>query len=103
MFKRTIISASIFGMAAMAPPAMAQFSQCAPRDMLVAELTAKYGELPSAGGLRSEQHMMEIWAAPDTGSWTALMTTAEGISCIMATGTNWHQEKRLEVVNDIPS
>lgn len=103
MFKRLMLGVSVFGMLALAPPAMAQPQNCGPRDLLVAQLTKKYGEVPAAGGLRSASQMMEIWAAPETGSWTALVTTAEGISCILASGTHWHQEKIEAALKDVPS
>ncbi len=103
MFKRTLTGITIFGTLALAPPVLAQGTACAPRDAVVSRLATKYGEVLAAGGLRNAGQLVEIWAAPDTGHWTALVTTPEGISCILAAGTDWHQEKRLEVVKDIPS
>ncbi|MEM1386855.1 MAG: hypothetical protein AAF748_12950 [Pseudomonadota bacterium] len=103
MFKRIVLGVSILGMTAMASPVLAQFSQCAPREKMVETLASKYGEVLAAGGLRGEKHVVEIWAAPDTGSWTAIVTTAQGISCVMASGTHWHQEKRVAKVLDVPS
>lgn len=72
--------------------AFAQAS-CAPRDKLIERLATGYGEALAAGGLQSEQRMIEVYAAPDTGTWTVLMTQANGVACIMASGTNWHQQE----------
>jgi len=101
MFKYA--SAILLGTLGTTTAALAQADHCAPRAVLIEQLKVKYGEIPAAGGLRSRSQMMEIWAAPETGSWTALVTTAEGISCIVATGTHWHQEKLKAAVVDIPS
>lgn len=59
--------------------------------MVVERLTDRYGETLAAGGLRSDNHLLEVWAAVDTGTWTVLMTRADGIACVLATGTDWHQ------------
>ena len=92
MFKRLVHSAFVFGMVALAPPALAQ-TYCAARDDIVASLGETYSEAPAAGGLISERRLLEIWAAPQTGTWTVLMTDAQGQSCILASGTDWHQQR----------
>ena len=68
-------------------------ASCAPRDSLIERLASGYGEALAAGGLQSETRVIEIYAAPETGTWTVVMTQADGLSCIMASGTNWHQKE----------
>ena len=102
MFKRLIHGGMIFGMTALAPPALAQ-TACAPREHIIAQLDARYGEMATAGGLQSSTQMVEIWTAPDTGSWTILVTTAAGVSCVLASGTHWHQQVPRLAAEDSPS
>ena len=94
MFIRNFTAGAIIAAAALAPPAQAQ-ANCAMRDTIVERLEAKYGETLTGGGLRSETQVVEVWAAEETGTWTVLMTRADGISCIMASGTNWQQNESV--------
>ena len=83
-------------------PAHAQ-ANCAPRDMVLERLKAGYGETLTAGGLRSQSQVLEVWAATETGTWTVLVTTAEGMTCVLATGTNWHQNAPEAAAKGVPS
>ncbi len=78
------------GMAITSAPAWA--AQCAKRDMVVEKLQNKYSEQLTAGGLHSARNnsaMVEVWASPETGTFTVMLTNANGVSCIMASGTDW--------------
>jgi len=92
MFKRLFAIALTFGMAATAPPAFAR--NCADRDDLVTKLQDSYSEELAFGGLqktRGAQSVMEVWTSKETGSYTVLMTHANGISCIVAVGTDFFE------------
>lgn len=78
-------------------------ASCAPRDKLIERLETGYGEALAAGGLQSETRVVEVYASPDTGTWTVLMTNAEGLACIMASGTDWHQQDELGSVKGVKS
>ena len=82
-------------------PAYAQ-ANCAPREAIIDRLKTMYGESLAAGGLQSAAQMIEVWTAPETGSWTILMTRADGKACVMATGTNWHQQSPVQVSSGTP-
>ncbi len=90
MFKRLFAAGLVFGAAALAPPLEAQTRSCALRDTLVASLEARFDERRVAVGLQSPTQLLEILAAPETGTWTALLTDPNGVSCIVASGTHWH-------------
>ena len=96
MFKRLISGAVLFGMAAAAPPVLAQGMQCAARDRVVERLESKYTEVLTAGGLQGattgRTTLVEVWASEKTGTFTVIMTNPQGVSCIIAAGTDWHQE-----------
>ncbi len=99
MFKRIATAALIFGMAATAPPALAQ-SACAPRDKIVSQLTDKYGEVSHGVGLQSGTKLVEVWSSKRTGSWSILVTHASGLSCILATGKNWTPNPKFALAGD---
>ncbi len=85
---------------AMTPAMLQAQSNCAARDKVVDRLSGKYGEAFSGGGLRNEESIYEVWHSEEKGTWTILMTRADGISCIMASGTNWRDG--LKVPAGIP-
>ena len=93
MFKRLLGLSLLFGMAATAPPVWAA-PNCGLRDSVIQGLESKYSEQLTVGGLqnlRETQAVMEIWASPDTGTFTVLLTSANGISCIVAAGTDFFE------------
>jgi hypothetical protein len=94
MFKRIFSAALVFGAAAMAPPALAQTSTCLPRETLVQNLQANYGERLTGGGLQSALQVIEVWSSDETGSFTVFVTRADGVACIIAAGQNWHNSLR---------
>ncbi len=59
---------------------------CAPRDVVVERLAEKYGESRQSIGLGGNNSLVEVFASPDTGSWTITMTMPNGVTCLMATG-----------------
>ncbi|TMV07226.1 hypothetical protein FGK63_14075 [Ruegeria sediminis] len=92
MFKRLFGIALAFGMAATAPPASA--ASCAARDSVVSKLQDKYSEQLTFGGLQSirgAKSVMEVWSSKETGTYTILLTHANGISCIVAAGTDFFE------------
>ena len=89
MFKRLMTAGLLFGMAATAPPAFA--ANCAMRDDVVKRLTAQYSETLTAGGLTgSSTTLVEVWTSPETGTFTVILTSPQGLSCVVAAGTDWH-------------
>jgi hypothetical protein len=77
--------------ALMSLPAHAQMQNCAPRDVVIERLASKYGEVFSGGGMQSGTAVFEVWTSAEDGTWTILMTHANGRSCVMAAGTNWRE------------
>lgn len=88
MFKHILGGAVIFGMAASAPPVHAQ-PACGERGKITTSLTERFGEAHVGGGLQSGTQMIEVWTSAETGSFTILLTRADGISCIVSTGKHW--------------
>lgn len=74
---------------------IAQTTNCAQRQLVIEKLEVGYGEAFAGGGLQNAQHIFEVWFSQEKGTWTILMTRADGVSCIMASGTNWREGELL--------
>lgn len=68
----------------------AHAESCGVRDVMIERLKNTYQEELAGGGIHDGKAVVEVWASEVTGSFTVLSTDANGRSCIMATGTNWH-------------
>jgi hypothetical protein len=72
-----------------AAPAWAQ-TQCLPREVVARGLAEKYGERLIARGLTDPRgQKFEIFVAPDTGTWSAVVTWPSGQSCWIGSGDGW--------------
>lgn len=83
------LGALAIGLIATASTASAS---CGAREVLIQGLESKYSEKLAARGLQQNARgsaIVEIWASEDSGTFTVLMTNANGQSCIMASGTHW--------------
>jgi len=74
-----------------ASPVAAQIA-CGERNSVVRNLGEKYGEVRRGAGLADSTAIFEIWASEDTGTWTILRTTPNGMACIMAVGEGWQDD-----------
>ncbi|WP_293575011.1 hypothetical protein [Phaeobacter sp.] len=92
MFKRLVSTSLVFGMLATAPPAHA--SGCIQRDTLVERLETSYAERLTAGGFQQSRPVstvVELWASEATGTFTIVVSHPNGLSCIVASGTDFFQ------------
>lgn len=109
MSMRQTIMTGVFGLglAALAAiaPAQAQSPQpnCGLRTQIVEVLSQKYQERHQASGLQNAAAMVEVWASDTTGSWTILITRADGVSCIVASGQSWQEYEAVRLVEELPS
>ncbi len=74
--------------------AYANQTSCAKRGDVIAELNSRYGESPQSTGLMPNGHMLETFAHQQTGTWTILITTPEGTSCMIASGSAYESLKK---------
>jgi hypothetical protein len=101
-------AAKIFNLAALTAAAVifilttqagAQTAQnCGPRETVVARLAQGYGETQHALGIGSNNTMIEVYASPQSGSWTILVTLPTGHSCLIASGQSFES-----VVETLPA
>lgn len=67
---------------------VAEAAQCGKADQVIAFLGKKYAEKVVGMGLVGTKGFMQLFVA-DAGTWTVLLTTPEGISCIIAAGDSY--------------
>ena len=70
-------------------PAFAQ-AACGDRTPLARQLETAHKEVQQAIGLSSDGRVIEVFASA-SGSWTVLMTSPNGLTCVVATGEAWEQ------------
>lgn len=94
--KGLLIFAGILLMFPVFTSGQAASATCGDRTTLLKALHEKYKESPRALGLASSgKAMFEVYTS-ENGTWTILMTTAKGVTCVMAAGHSW--QEALEVV-----
>lgn len=91
---RKAISVSAFGavslvsIAALTSPAQAQQAMlCGLRDDMGQMLDQRFGEQPQAAGIVGDR-IVELLVS-QTGSWTILITSADGRACVVTGGEDW--------------
>ncbi len=75
-------------------PASAQGAPaaCGARDGLLSQLAQKYGEVPVAIGVTGGVGggaLIELLTAKDGLTWTLILTSPQGLSCLIASGEGW--------------
>jgi len=87
MLRRVRFAAMILFVALTAGPAGA-VELCGSRSDFVALLKDNFSEIVVAQGLSSKGHLVEVLVSP-AGSWTILLSRADGISCLVDEGDPW--------------
>ena len=76
-----------------ASPAAGHGITCIDRDTVIEQLDRKYQEAPIAAGVTNSGGLMEILTTSDGSTWTIIMTTPQGMSCLVAAGNGWRTLK----------
>lgn len=79
--------------------AMAQ-GRCSDRRELLDHLGAKYKEGTVATGLMADGRLLEVLAAEDGKTWSIILSTAQGTSCLVAAGESWQLMRLKKLVSD---
>ena len=96
--KSALTTLFVLGYAAFATLADAQTQTlnpqalCGKRAEIVQQLGKKYGETRRSLGLSQGRGVVELFASEETGSWTILLTSPQGTSCMMAAGEAFQVE-----------
>lgn len=70
----------------------AEAAVCMKHDYLVSFLSEKHSEAPRALGLVADRGLMEVYVS-HSGTWTIVMTTTQGVACIIAAGDTWEEQE----------
>ena len=89
MRKAVLSSALIVAVASFSLPTHAQMI-CGLRDDMGKMLDQRFSEQPKAAGLAGEQ-IVELLVS-ENGSWTILVTSADGRSCVVTGGEEWTEK-----------
>jgi hypothetical protein len=86
------------GFAFLASTAMAQAQpQCNERDNVLELLAKKYKETPIAAGVTNTGGLVEVLTDHRSGTWTIIVTTPQGMSCLVAAGEGWRNMERISL------
>lgn len=72
-------------------PAISAGPPCEERGKLVAQLAEKYKETSVAIGLASNGKLIEVLTNASGETWTIIVTSPQGKSCLIATGQDWRK------------
>lgn len=67
-------------------PTRSEESACAPRATVVKRLAEEFGETRQSIGLGANNAVVEVFASPESGTWTITVTLADGTTCLVASG-----------------
>lgn len=67
----------------------AQAAECGSRDLIIKQLGKQFAEERRATGMMRRSGVMEIYVSKEKGTWTVLLTTPRGRTCIVAAGEMW--------------
>ena len=81
------LPAGLAALLGLAAPAAAQ-ERCGPRAEVIEMLGEDYEETRRGVGLAGSTQVVEVFASA-AGSWTVLVTDAQGRSCLVASGHEW--------------
>ena len=82
--------AAVVAMIVGASQAQAQGQpQCAPRAIVLDHLAENFGESRQSIGMSEQGRVMEVFASPETGSWTVTITLPNGMTCLVAAGESF--------------
>jgi hypothetical protein len=62
---------------------------CEQRNKLVQKLAKKYQETSVAIGVGNDGKLVEVLSNDNGGTWTIIVTSPAGVSCLVAAGEGW--------------
>jgi hypothetical protein len=87
MWKSLILAAALAGFASTA--SASEQPQCNDRKNVLDLLSSKYKESPIALGVTNSGGLVEVLSNAKGGTWTIIVTTPQGVSCLVAAGEGW--------------
>ena len=87
----------VLSFAFVATAASAQQPQCNERERVLELLAKKYKESPVAAGVTNTGGLVEVLTDGKGGTWTIIVTTPQGMSCLVAAGEGWRSMQQVAV------
>lgn len=97
-FTRSLTGLAL-SMALLPVTGSAQGAMCGKREMVIEQLRTVHGEARISVGLQRNAQIMETYANAETGSWTIIVTTANGLACLVAAGEAFQADLTNAAVN----
>jgi len=69
---------------------------CTQRAEIVTQLAGKYKEVPVAIGVNSKGHLVEVLSSEHGRTWTIIVTSPAGMSCVVSVGEDWSTRQQDE-------
>lgn len=91
----TLLSTSALTLA-MTYSAAAAGPICGERNEIVGDLKSGYDETARSIALSNDGNLLEIFVSSE-GTWTALLTTPTGVSCVVGSGEAWEHVAKAPV------
>ncbi len=85
----------VAGLMMASSPALAA-KQCDDRDAILKTLASKYSEAPVAIGVTNNGGLVEILTTGDGKTWTLIMSSPKGPTCLVAAGQGWKKLQQAE-------
>ena len=80
---------AVLSAAAVPVAAAAQGGSCTAHEDMVRHLAEGWGESRQSIALDAGNSVVELFASPETGTWTLTLTQAGGQTCMVASGHAW--------------
>jgi hypothetical protein len=100
MSRVAVIAGAFIAAVVLAGTAVASPIYCGPRKALLLKLTNDRDQQPSSVALTNDGQLLEVVKRDSDLAWAILITSPQGLSCIIATGDNWQNKKIDSVVQD---
>ncbi|MBL4915647.1 hypothetical protein [Szabonella alba] len=78
-----------FGALILLAQAAGAAPRCAPRAVVLEQLADRYGENRRSVGIAANNMVMELFVNSDSQSWTITITTPQGQTCLLASGSGF--------------
>lgn len=96
MFRKILAPLFILsGLVATVTPAHSA-TICGNRTQMVNALSQEYSEQPAFEALTSDGKLMEVLTS-EKGTWTVLLTSPVGRTCVVAAGTSWDTLRQMKL------
>lgn len=100
MSKIAVIAGAFVSAVVLAGTSGAAPVYCGPRNAMLMKLANSLHQQPSSVALTSDGQLLEVVKSDTDLAWAILITSPQGLSCIIAEGDNWQNKKIDRVVQD---